>query len=118
LLICFNIIKDMNMSKLSEELTAREQKVLLWERWGPCVYVIWLHNKNEKLWWVQSQYISNTFKFYAQLVIATTNKHLFSQWCMSYIWIWLCTKANNKISSTKFVQPQTISNISRLLKQT
>jgi hypothetical protein len=29
LLICFNIIKDMNMPKLSEELTAMEQEVLL-----------------------------------------------------------------------------------------
>jgi len=72
------------MPKVPEELTAREQKVLLRERWGKCVYVIWLQNKNEKLWWVQSQHRSNTFpslpKFYAQLVIVTTNKHLFSQW--------------------------------------
>jgi hypothetical protein len=32
LLICFNTIMDTNMPKLSEELTAREQKVLLLER--------------------------------------------------------------------------------------
>jgi len=61
LLICFNIIKDNELPKLSEELTAREQTVLLWVRWGTCVYVIWLQNKNEKLWWVQSQHRSNTF---------------------------------------------------------
>jgi hypothetical protein len=60
LLTCFNIIKDINMPKLSEELTAREQKVLLWES-CTCVYMIWLQSKNEKWWWVQSQHRSNTF---------------------------------------------------------